>query len=161
MKRLDMDIISDWASNLSWTRFSGLLCSASLFLWEKKKKGRRSSQRFSLIWGGKNAFCWTVHPWIKGKVYAQKFFCYSIVHFSLWMTANQYTNDVIGAIYKNTSNFTGDWSVKCPSYKSNRILMFYIKPKLSSIHKLFPESLTNGQRKLTLWLGWKWHPNRG
>lgn len=41
MKGLDMDIISDWASNMPQTTFPGLLCSASLFLWEKKKKKKQ------------------------------------------------------------------------------------------------------------------------
>lgn len=160
MKGLDMDIISDWASNLSWARFSGLLCSASLFLWEKKKEEEAAST--SLLFGEvKMPFAEPCTLGSKGKSMLRNSSANLLFIFLLWMTANQYTNDVIGAIYTNTSNFTGDWSVKCPSYKSNRVLTFYIKPKLSSIHKLFLESLTNGQWKLTLWLGWKWHPNRG
>lgn len=66
---------------------------------------------------------------MKGKVYASKFFSYSIC-FSLCTTAKQYTYDIIAAIYTNTLHFIRDCGVKCPSYKSKRILTFYIDNKI-------------------------------
>lgn len=53
------------------------------------------------------------------------------------MPAKQCTNDVIGAIYTNTSSLTEDLSVKRPSYKPNRILTFYVENQIQLNTKAF------------------------
>lgn len=53
------------------------------------------------------------------------------------MPAKQCINDVIGAIYTNTSSLTEDLSVKRPSSKPNRILTFYVENQIQLKTKAF------------------------